>query len=159
MCIPSTRCPSNRVRPIQTGFDGFIMTFGSDVQGNQKVQVAGANSSPEFTLNGSGNSCHNYKLVYRAYTDTASFWIDGTQQFAGLTGQAASYASQPHSLPEVANTSERGCGKLDNKNQKSEQPQHRRPRRNQAFPKRPQRGPASICVHPWLSVVLPERII
>jgi hypothetical protein len=72
---------------VSTGNASLGMAFGSDSNGNQLVLVQG----DEYTVNGS--TYNNYQLIYDASANTASFWINGTQELSGITGFVPSVAN------------------------------------------------------------------
>jgi PEP-CTERM motif len=68
---------------VWTGTQAFELNFGSDSSGNQMVFPT---LDAEYTVNGS--AYNNYQLVYDASANTASFWINGTEELTGIAGVA-----------------------------------------------------------------------
>jgi hypothetical protein len=72
---------------VNTGQFGFGVYYGSTTAGDPTV-VAGSSrgSTPEYVLAPGSPAYHSYQLSFSAATETASFWIDGVEQYSGLPG-------------------------------------------------------------------------
>jgi len=80
--LPTGTVPEIFFANVDTGSSQYGLGFGSDINGDQIVSIG----STKFTLNG-GSTYNNYQLIYSSDTETASFWIDGTEELSGIVPQ------------------------------------------------------------------------
>lgn len=66
----------------------FNLDFGADSNGNPLVATGGASGYQyQYDVTGAGSTYNNYQLDYDAGTETASLWINGTEELSGIAGQ------------------------------------------------------------------------
>jgi hypothetical protein len=85
--------PNNWVDIID-GSEQFELGFGTDSNGNAAVWIETALNgigSPIFTLNGRGSVYNNYQLDYNAIANTASLWVNGTEEVNDINGQPGDF--------------------------------------------------------------------
>jgi hypothetical protein len=83
--LPTETVPEIFFANVDTGSSQYGLGFGSDINGDQIVSIGSTN----FTLYGS-STYNNYQLVYSSGTQTASLWIDGTEELSGIAAQPGS---------------------------------------------------------------------
>ena len=74
------------------GNEGFALGFGTDSNGNATVWINNIltgtlpGSQPAFTLSGGGSVYNSYQLDYSAVANTASLWVNGTEEVSDISG-------------------------------------------------------------------------
>jgi hypothetical protein len=75
-----TPVPNDFVQLLGTSSELLGVAVGSKTNGDPYLW----GGTSLFTLNGGGAGYHNYEIVYAAATDTASLWVDGTEEVSNF---------------------------------------------------------------------------
>jgi hypothetical protein len=76
----------NNWAAFYAGNEQFALGFGTDSNGNATVWT-GTGSEPIVTLSGRGSVYNNFQLDYNAVANTATLWVNGTEEVSDIANK------------------------------------------------------------------------